>query len=733
MMKIKSLLYAIFLLSMVGCTSDFNEAVTISEKEVNEMFSHKDAVENVLTVKFSRETADKLSVSRTRSGELATGNVTLDEICREYEVVEIERVFPADKFEARKREMGLDQWYTVRISGRRTSGETALRLSRMEGVQSVTPQMKVRRMGSTKVRYATEEELATLSAKGVTRSSDGGFNDPLLPEQWMLKNIGPESDVYGYEGLVAGADINVEGAWKLCGGANNVIVSIVDGGVEYTHPDLKDNMWDGIGRNFVGNKYGSPNITFDEHGTHVAGTVAAVSNNGIGISGVAGGLGRGDGVKIMTCQIFTDDDSATDTESAAAIVYGADNGAVISQNSWGYPIDYVSNDSGFASRLGVIKDAIDYFVANAGMDENGKQVGPMAGGVVVFAAGNDGKQQSEYPASYGECLSVAAMSGNFKAAWYSTYSTAVDLLAPGGNGHSQYSQMDYSGWNLSTLPTSIKNGDTYKVDGKTYMVDYVRTSGYGYMQGTSMACPHVSGAAALIVSYCGGEGFTNTRLKELLLSSAKDVDSYQDSSHKGKVGKLVNVTAALEKGGPGSNYTPLTNPIILLKSSSNELYLLPKEKSQIVYELQNCDRIEVSDPKIEVSQIGDMLTLGIDASLYEEGLYKVTITGSNDDAQSKAEFSFDIANINADMYPNPFDDELNIRLAKIKGDWRNCDAHVTMINASGVKVFDLDVAFEGRFPLHLNTEKLNPGQYSVMVEVAYEGHRNTIKRTVVKR
>ncbi len=731
-MKIRGFLSAFFLLLLAGCTTDFNEVVRLEEQEVKEMFAGKDVVANVLTVKFSRSTADELSVSRTRSGELTTGNITLDEICREYDVVAIERVFPVNKFEARKREMGLHQWYTVKVGERHSAGETALRFNEIEEVELVTPQVKVHRMGSSEVRYATEEEIASLSIDNPTRS-DTSFNDPLLPEQWMLKNIGAESEYYGSYGFVAGADINVEGAWEKCGGSNNVIVSVVDGGIEYTHPDLAPNMWEGIGRNFVGNSKGSTNVIAEEHGTHVAGTIAAVSNNGIGIAGIAGGSGRSDGVKLMSCQIFTNEDSATDTESAAAIVFGADNGAVISQNSWGYPIDYVYNDATFNSRLKLIKDAIDYFVKYAGMDENGNQVAPMAGGVVIFAAGNDGKQQSEYPASYSECLSVAAMSGNYRAAWYSTYSNMVDIFAPGGDGSSQYTQLDYPAWNLSTLPTSIKNGDTFKEDGKTYVVDYVRTSGYGYMRGTSMACPHVSGAAALIVSYCGGEGFTAARLKELMLDTSKSIDEYQDAAHKGKVGKLVDVTAALNKGGAGSNYVPKHFPLIRLKSESNELYMLPDDKSQIVYELTNCDRIEVSDPKVEINRIGDLLTIEIDASKYTEGLHKVIVTGYNNDGEVSVEFSISITDVSAKFYPNPCDDELNIQLSEIRGEYRNCNASVRISNSLGVVIFEKEATFNGRYPLHLDVSKLNPGQYTTTVDIEYEKAVYTLTQTVVKR
>ena len=729
-MKIKSFLLVLSLLLLAGCTTDFDEAVRIEEKELNDLFARKDVVANVMTVKFSRETTDRLAIARTRTGELTTGDVSLDEICREYEVVSMERVFSMDRFADRKREMGLDQWYIVRVSGRRAAGEAALQFQRNEGVISVAPQMKPKRIGAGTAHYLTQEEVEAISAKGVTRGSTL-YNDPLLPEQWMLKNVGSESDDYGSYGFVEGADINVEGIWRQCGGSNNVIVAVVDGGIEYTHPDLAGNMWEGIGYNFVKN---NKTVTTEEHGTHVAGTIAAVSNNGIGISGIAGGSGKNDGVKLMSCQTFTADDSATDADCARAIEFGADNGAVISQNSWGYPINYVSTDAMFAQRLGAIKDAIDYFVRYAGYDENGNQVGPMAGGVVIFAAGNDGKNQSEYPASYSNCLSVAAMTGTYKAAWYSTYSTAVDLFAPGGDGPNKNVPLDYPAWNLSTLPSHLKNGDTFKENGKTYMIDYVRVPGYGYMIGTSMACPHVSGAAALIVSYCGGEGFTNTRLKELLLNSAKDIDSYQDSNHKGKVGRLIDVTAAAEMGGPGTNYVPKNFPAIRPKNGAGEVYLLKGEKCLVCYEVENCDRIEVSDSKIKIATNEDgVLILEIDAAQYEEGSYQAEIKGFNDDGDTTVKLFFTVESVSADCYPNPFNEELNIRLAKIKGDWRNCDAHVEITNSIGAKVFDLDVEFEGRFPLHLNTEKLNPGRYTVKVDVLYENRVHTLTRTVVKR
>lgn len=137
----------------------------------------------------------------------------------------------------------------------------------------------------------------------------------------------------------AGADINAQDAWAITAGNPGVVVAIVDQGVKYTHPDLAANMWintqekngatgaDDDGNGYIDDIYGYNFVTrgavsWDRevwvggenkgdsgHGTHVAGTVAAVNNNGVGVCGVAGGTGRNDGVKLMSCQIFSGNDA----------------------------------------------------------------------------------------------------------------------------------------------------------------------------------------------------------------------------------------------------------------------------------------------------------------------------------------------------------------------------------------------------------------------------------------
>ena len=153
--------------------------------------------------------------------------------------------------------------------------------------------------------------------------------------------------------------MNCQEAWKLCSGDPSIIVAVLDEGVMYTHPDLMANMWvnegeilnsgiDADGNGYRGDVYGynfvrdNSDITFASsgdtgHGTHVAGTIAAVNGNGIGVCGIAGGDGTpNSGVKIMSCQIFDGATSATLWGEARAIKYAADNGAVILQCSWGY-------------------------------------------------------------------------------------------------------------------------------------------------------------------------------------------------------------------------------------------------------------------------------------------------------------------------------------------------------------------------------------------------------------
>ena len=192
--------------------------------------------------------------------------------------------------------------------------------------------------------------------------------------------------------------VNVEKAWKRCKGDASIIVAVVDQGVMYDHPDLYENMWvneaeelgsntDADNNGYCGDRHGFNFLKYDAmptygtgHGTHVAGTIAAVNNNNEGVAGIAGGSGNGDGVKIMFCQISDEKSYVTTEREAEAIKYAADNGAVILQCSWGLASS-IKDDETWLKTYSLEKEVLDYFIHNAGSAN-----GVIDGGIVIFAA-----------------------------------------------------------------------------------------------------------------------------------------------------------------------------------------------------------------------------------------------------------------------------------------------------------------------------------------------------------
>ena len=417
------------------------------------------------------------------SGGVQTKSAPLDAVLQGLGAEALERVFPdAGEFEPRTRRAGLHRFYHVTYSAAQPLTKALTDLSSVPGVVSVRPVRPVRRRS---------------------------FNDPLFQRQWHYVNT-----------RTPGADINIQPVWdSYTKGSEQVIVSVVDEGVWGGHPDLADNMWDDgsghYGYNFIDRNYQI--FTDLGHGTHVAGVIGAVNNNGVGVAGIAGGDAAAGipGVRIMSCVIFQDDDVASDYQSAAAIKWGADHGAVISNNSWGYYADGILGDDpdGFVSDEElrvfkqysidpVYKEAIDYFIRYAGCDNEGNQLpdSPMKGGLVFFAAGNEAIDY-DIISSYEPVISVGAFNEYGSRASYSNYGDYVDLATPGGEGR----QAAGSIW--STVPLDVN------------------TSGYAGVTwcGTSMACPHAAGVAALLVSYFGGEGFTQEDCRRMLLEGSGEI------------------------------------------------------------------------------------------------------------------------------------------------------------------------------------------------------------------
>lgn len=415
-------------------------------------------------------------------GIMQTKSAGIDEILKQMGVTSMERVFPhAGEFEPRTRKEGLHRWYVLSYSEIVPFTKADEGLGSLPGVELIQPVVKIK----------TQE-----------------FND-LSADLWGLKNV-----------LYPDYDINVTPVWdNYTVGSSDVIVAVVDNGVELNHPDLAANCLKTGHFNSVDN---SSVVYPGDHGTHVAGTIAAVGNNGKGIVGIAGGdsaAGKS-GVKILSCQIFKNTTEGTVSgNSPAAIKYGADHGAVISQNSWGYNFD--ANDDGtltgeelelaLSTKIyPVDKAAVDYFIKYAGCDNDGNQLpdSPMKGGVVIFAAGNDNISNGA-PAEYEEVIAVGSIASDGTKSSFSNYGDWVDIAAPG-----------------------------------TAILSTVTGGSYAVMDGTSMACPHVSGVAALVVSYCGGQGFTNEMLKEKLLNGASS--RLVPASYK--VGKLVDALGAVTYG-----------------------------------------------------------------------------------------------------------------------------------------------------------------------------------------
>ena len=540
-MKNRFLAITPLLVMLVGCNGIGGNENNRPESEDSGpivVFSPDAAIQGEIIVKMK---AGAEAGAITRAGGLTSGNTQIDRVLMTVGSVSFERLFPAcGRFEVRTKKEGLDRWFIAKYDETIPAREVAEMLSGCDGVEVVEYSIPTAAASFSKAAAAESEEPVATKAYSSVRNVPFPFNESLRSQrmQWHYNNPG---NIYS-NSTVVGADADVYAAWRLCTGNPDVIVAVVDQGVKYDHEDLAANMWinegeipdngiDDDGNGYIDDVYGfnftdnKGKLTFSSenmHGTHVAGTIAAVNNNGIGVNGIAGGSGNGDGVRIMSCETLGASESGNSGgglgAQVRAIKYAADNGAVICQNSWGYTAGTLSKNDWNRGNYSALADAIRYFIKYAGLDENGEQEGPMAGGIVVFAAGNDASDELCYPASDEAVVSVAATSWLGTPSYFTNYGKWVSLSAPGGD---------------------LSLNSTY---GGVYSTSVAEDGGSAYegINGTSMACPHVSGACALAVSWYYGDdkkkGLTGEMLKEALLSSVTPVDPFCEAPYFGNMG-----------------------------------------------------------------------------------------------------------------------------------------------------------------------------------------------------
>lgn len=511
---------AILSLAAISCINEKESVVTPQEPLEEGILMTK------MTGKMEGEHMDGcllLYLDEQTTAQIENGEAVADKLFEGIDYISFEpAISHKPKNEKLARELGLHRWFTVTF-------DESIPVRTFASAVANRPEICLMQFNHL-ARPASDCKSIPFRPQARLQSAGNApaipFDDPMNSYQWNLNNTGDKNVASTAR---EGADVGVMDAWKLTAGTPDVIVAICDAPVKYTHPDLAGAMWvneaelNGIkgvdddgndyiddihGYNFYKSSGSLGAINWEAtgetgHGTHVAGIVGATNGNGLGISSIAGGTGNGDGVRLMTCQIFEGAGGAGDSGMAEALMYAADNGACIAQCSYGYPVEFFQSDDAYIANGPLEYRAIKYF-----MNPSNANHPALESNIAIFAAGNESASYSAYPGALPQCISVTALGADYLPAGYTNYGRGCNIAAPGGDFWiGSYKEEENVSQILSTCVSEV-------------------ASEYAWMQGSSMACPHVSGVAALGVSYAGklGKKFTGEEFTALLLTSVNDIN-----------------------------------------------------------------------------------------------------------------------------------------------------------------------------------------------------------------
>lgn len=428
---------------------------------------------NEILIKYKRSAADALEQSLIAGKEVneIRMSASLNNLAKKHPVKKIEQVFPNFKKSRKKysalviKNNALLNSRESRLLRRSKRAPMNMKVPELDRIYKLTIELeKKQSLEDVVAAYNNDPDIEYAELNYIV-SHNAVPNDSLFPLQWPLHNTGqyyPHSGRFNTPPGTPDSDIDAPQAWDITANFGEVVVAVIDTGVDYNHRDLQNNIWinyselngtagvdddqngfvdDIHGYNFI-YQNGDP-LDDHGHGTHCAGVIAAHGNNGLDIAGISWNT------KIMSLKFLSYVGRGYTDDAMKAFYYLTDNGADVASNSWG------GGDFSMA-----MQDAINYAYSQ--------------GVIMAASAGNAGTDDFQYPANYDNMISVAATDSNDQKAPFSSYGDWVDIAAPG---------VDV----LSLRAAGTSMGSTYNL--------YTTIA-----SGTSMSCPHIAGACAFLLS-----------------------------------------------------------------------------------------------------------------------------------------------------------------------------------------------------------------------------------------